>query len=42
LTFAAMLALAAASAQAQDDGPKHISDNSFLIEEAYNQEKGVV
>ena len=42
LTLAAMLAAAAPSAQAQDDGPKNIQDNSFLIEEAYNQEKGVV
>src|SRR3972149_6968918 len=39
---AAILAVATASAQAQDEGPKHISDNSFLVEEAYNQEPGVV
>lgn len=25
-----------------EDEPKKIADNSFLLEEAYNQEKGVV
>jgi hypothetical protein len=30
------------SAHAQEEGPEHIRDNSFLIEEAYNQEAGVV
>jgi hypothetical protein len=29
-------------ARAQTDAPKHIADNSFLIEEAYNQEPGWV
>src|SRR3972149_3621681 len=29
-------------ARAESEGPKNISDNSFLIEEAYNQEPGVV
>jgi hypothetical protein len=29
------------AALAQDGGREHIKDNSFLIEEAYNQEKGV-
>ncbi len=42
LIFAAMLTFAASSARGQDEGPQHISDNSFLIEEAYNQEPGVV
>lgn len=34
--------IAPAIARAQDDGPVEIKDNSFLIEEAYNQEAGVV
>jgi hypothetical protein len=37
---AALLSLLAAAARAQEAGP--IQDNSFLIEEAYNQEAGVV
>jgi hypothetical protein len=37
-----LLTFGAATAQAQDADREHISDNSFLIEEAYNQEKGVV
>jgi hypothetical protein len=36
-----MLALAAAAAQ-EPPPPPGISDNSFLLEEAYNQERGVV
>src|SRR5688572_27661887 len=39
LTFAVLFAFVTAPALAQQE---HISDNSFLIEEAYNQEKGVV
>ncbi|HYH82564.1 MAG TPA: hypothetical protein VEX86_22425 [Longimicrobium sp.] len=39
---AALLLLAAGPALAQDDRPAPIEDNSFLIEEAYNQESGVV
>jgi hypothetical protein len=31
-----------ATARAQGDGPGFLRDNSFLIEEAYNQEEGVV
>jgi len=42
LTIVAMAVVAIVSAQAQEEGPQHISDNSFLIEEAYNQEPGVV
>jgi hypothetical protein len=42
LTLAAVFLAAAVAAHAQQEGPKHISDNSFLIEEAYNQEPGVV
>ncbi len=42
MTFTATLVVAVQVARAQDEGPKHISDNSFLIEEAYNQEPGVV
>jgi hypothetical protein len=42
LTLAAVLLAAVVAAHAQEEGPKHISDNSFLIEEAYNQEPGVV
>src|SRR3712207_6147923 len=38
--IAALLVAAATRAGAQDDAP--IQDNSFLIEEAYNQERGVV
>lgn len=38
--LSALLVLLAAPAAAQDDRP--IQDNSFLIEEAYNQEAGVV
>lgn len=34
--------LSAANSFAQQPAPKPISDNSFLIEEAYNQEPGVV
>ena len=40
---AAILAVAAAPLGAQQDSePAPIADNSFLIEEAYNQERGVV
>jgi len=39
---AALLLLAAGPALAQSDPPAPIQDNSFLIEEAYNQESGVV
>jgi Putative MetA-pathway of phenol degradation len=42
LVLAAFLALAGAWARAQEGEQKNISDNSFLIEEAYNQEPGVV
>ncbi|HEX6748186.1 MAG TPA: hypothetical protein VF092_12900 [Longimicrobium sp.] len=38
----ALLLLAAPSARAQSAPPAPIQDNSFLIEEAYNQESGVV
>ena len=38
----ALLLLAAPRALAQSDEPAPIQDNSFLIEEAYNQERGVV
>ena len=41
LTSAAILALAVSTSKADGDEPKNIKDNSFLIEEAYNQEKGV-
>ncbi|MEX2315956.1 MAG: hypothetical protein WD669_02320 [Pirellulales bacterium] len=37
----ALLVLTADVASAQNGGREHIKDNSFLIEEAYNQEKGV-
>ena len=38
-----MAALGASSLAAQESGePEPIADNSFLIEEAYNQEAGVV
>jgi hypothetical protein len=36
------LLLVAAAAPAAEDSPPQIQDNSFLIEEAYNQEPGVV
>lgn len=39
---AAWLVAAAAPLPAQDEAPAPIADNSFLIEEAYNQERGVV
>lgn len=41
---AAVLAALPAAASAQESGrePPRIEDNSFLVEEAYNQEKGVV
>jgi hypothetical protein len=42
LILPVMLAAVAAPAAAQDEPRKNISDNSFLIEEAYNQEAGVV
>ena len=43
LTFVLAFALASpASAQAPASAPPAIQDNSFLIEEAYNQEAGVV
>jgi hypothetical protein len=38
----ALLALSRAEARAQAAGSRPIQDNSFLIEEAYNQELGVV
>ncbi|HVP44686.1 MAG TPA: hypothetical protein VMS96_14740 [Terriglobales bacterium] len=41
LLLAAALFLAVLPGQAQQE-PKGIQDNSFLIEEAYNQEKGVI
>jgi hypothetical protein len=41
LLMAAVTAVATHS-YAQNGGREHISDNSFLIEEAYNQEPGVV
>jgi len=37
-----ILAASAAETFAQSGGRAHMKDNSFLIEEAYNQEKGVV
>ena len=40
VTIVATLGAGAGGARAQEDGP--IEDNSFLIEEAYNQEAGVV
>ncbi len=36
------LFLAAAAVARAEEGPKPIQDNSFLVEEAYNQEAGVV
>lgn len=42
LPLAALLALLPLAAQEKPKEPEGISDNSFLIEEAYNQEKGVV
>jgi hypothetical protein len=39
---AAWLVAAAAPLPAQDEAPEPIADNSFLIEEAFNQERGVV
>jgi hypothetical protein len=41
LTFATPLVAQTAPAR-PDDGPPDIADNSFLVEEAYNQEFGVV
>jgi hypothetical protein len=38
----ALCVVATSSYVQADDGPKRIEDNSFLIEEAYNQEEGVV
>ena len=40
-SFAVLVAAIAGNAHAQNGGRVHIKDNSFLIEEAYNQEKGV-
>ena len=43
VTLMAVLATLAATASAADDRPAEaIQDNSFLLEEAYNQEAGVV
>ncbi len=46
LPFVLLLCVSATQAQepppAQADEPAPIADNSFLIEEAYNQETGVV
>lgn len=42
LTLTALLAIAVEAGHAQDSEPQNIRDNSFLIEEAYNQEPGVV
>jgi hypothetical protein len=42
LILVATVTFAARSLHAQNGERKHISDNSFLIEEAYNQEPGVV
>ncbi|HEX2473261.1 MAG TPA: hypothetical protein VHK01_00865, partial [Lacipirellulaceae bacterium] len=42
LVITAATAIVARSSYAQNGGREHISDNSFLIEEAYNQEPGVV
>ncbi|MGH7752011.1 MAG: hypothetical protein ACREN5_04280, partial [Gemmatimonadales bacterium] len=41
-TIAMMLALAGAGTVWAQDAPGPIQDNSFLIEEAYNQEAGVI
>ena len=41
LTLAEVLAVLPAAARAAEE-PAPIQDNSFLIEEAYNQEAGVV
>jgi hypothetical protein len=40
--LAAGLILVAAAARAAEDSPPQIQDNSFLVEEAYNQDPGVV
>ena len=40
--LAALCAVSAAGAQPAPDAPPPIADNSFLVEEAYNQEPGVV
>ena len=42
ISLALLLASAAAAAQDTSTTPSYISDNSFLLEEAYNQEPGVV
>ena len=42
LTLAALCAATVAGAQPAPDTPPPIADNSFLVEEAYNQEPGVV
>lgn len=38
----APLAFAQASSSSKESGPPRIQDNSFLLEEAYNQEEGVI
>src|SRR5262245_1187746 len=42
LATSALVFCFAVSALADEKPPENIKDNSFLIEEAYNQEKGVV
>ena len=42
LLFCAVLAAAPSSAQTPPQAESQIQDNSFLIEEAYNQDPGVV